>query len=157
MCSAGCHPLSDRACRPTRAAPNRKADVQRDAVSLAGLSSGYPSVQLGSSDGGLNVVPFPRASLVEGASSTFKAEVELWEYEDDGSGRWLSPVIEWPDPRPAGQDHRASGNGRNAAARPPALGIDRESIRVHQVQRVSVTTKSHSVKVKPSDRSAGGR
>jgi hypothetical protein len=113
----------------------------------------FASVQVGAVEeaSGLNVVLFPRASQVQSADRPFKASVQLWEYEDSGPGQWMNPVVELPPPLPPeGASElwdRSLANPEGSW--PPALRIEMEQLRFHEVQGVEVRTAARDVAVKP--------
>lgn len=112
----------------------------------------FPSVQVGNRDdaSGLNVVLFPRAARVESADVQFKASVQVWEYEDDGPGHWLSPVLELPPPPPPEGASELLDRllDQPKPDWPPTLRIEMEEIRVHEVRGVEVRTTSRDVEVR---------
>jgi hypothetical protein len=126
---------------------------------LAGYEGGpidgilYPSVQVGhpNRESGLNVVLFPLASRVEQADWEFKAEVQLWTYEEEGPGQRLEPALELPAPTlPNELDELVD----RVLSRPlsdwqPALRIELEHVCVHEVRGVQVQTTSHKLEVRP--------
>ena len=113
----------------------------------------YPSVQVERTDAesGRNVVLFPRASGVAGATEPFKAGVDLWAYEEDGPGRWLDPVISLPSPpapeTPGELFDRLVASPTLAPFGSPALALDFEQVKVHQIKSVVVETVARQTKL----------
>ena len=100
----------------------------------------FPSAQSRRPDeppAGDNVVLFRKACDVtdaDGSGST--ADVALWEYEEDGPGRWFSPSILFKDREVAWQGHRLVQ---------PALSLNRNSIVIHDICAVRYDSKPHRV------------
>ena len=80
----------------------------------------------------------------------FKASVQIWEYEDDGPGHWLSPVLELPPPPPPEGASELLDRllDQPKPDWPPTLRIEMEEIRVHEVRGVEVRTTSRDVEVR---------
>jgi hypothetical protein len=128
---------------------------------LAGYEGGpidgilYPSVQVGAPEEGtgLNVVLFPRAAKVEMADRPYKASVQLWEYQDDGPGMWLDPAVEFPPPPQEGSEELFDRVvGKSVPDWEPALRIVMDEMRIHEVQRVEVRTRTHKIRVRDAMR-----
>jgi hypothetical protein len=110
----------------------------------------YPSVQRPKDcvTAGFNVVLFPKASRVEGANGRPLGQAYLWEDEEDGPGRYLSPQIwEFNDKttnvaQPLGS-HLHLGEAANHW--PATLTLVRSEIEVHEVRGVEVATFSKPV------------
>ncbi|HGQ7767817.1 TPA: RES family NAD+ phosphorylase [Pseudomonas aeruginosa] len=100
----------------------------------------YPSAQgrrPGERVAGDNVVLFRKACEVtdaDGAQAT--ADIALWEYEEDGPGRWFNPSILFKERETPWHAHRSVH---------PALRIKRDSLVIHDISAVRYDTKPHSV------------
>lgn len=100
----------------------------------------YPSAQsrrLAEPPPGYNVVLFRKACDVtdaEGSEAT--ADIALWEYEDDGPGRWFRPSICF-------QDREALRNGYRPGHH--ALSLKKSSIVIHDICAVRYDSEPHPV------------
>ncbi|WP_213760014.1 RES family NAD+ phosphorylase [Citrobacter freundii] len=100
----------------------------------------YPSAQSRQPDeppAGDNVVLFRKAcdvTLSDGEGAT--AQVALWEYEEEGPGRWFRPSIHF-------MDRNASWHGHRAVH--PALSLRRDSIVIYDISAVRYYSKPHPV------------
>ncbi len=98
----------------------------------------YPSVQRsseGSSSTGENIVLFHKAATaVHADSDGATAEVELWEYEEEGPERYFRPRIMYLSDKPQAWfkplHHQAK----------PALQLIRDSLQIHRVQCIDIRT-----------------
>ncbi|MEN6078569.1 RES family NAD+ phosphorylase [Chromobacterium piscinae] len=87
---------------------------------------------------GDNIVLFRKACDVSDADSGgATAEIVLWEYEEDGPGRWFRPSILF-----VGRD--APWHGHRPVH--PALSLKRDSIVIHDICAVRYDSKPHLVK-----------
>lgn len=73
-------------------------------------------------------------TLSDGEGAT--AQVALWEYEEEGPGRWFRPSIHF-------MDRNASWHGHHAVH--PALSLRRDSIVIHDISAVRYYSKPHPV------------
>ncbi|WP_241388426.1 RES family NAD+ phosphorylase [Pseudomonas aeruginosa] len=102
----------------------------------------YPSAQTrrpGEPPAGDNVVLFRKACDVtdaDGIGTT--ADAALWEYEEDGPGRWFGPSILFKEREAIRYGHRSVH---------PALSIKRDSIVIHDICAVRYESKPHAVEV----------
>lgn len=100
----------------------------------------YPSAQgrrPGERASGDNVVLFRKACEVTDADgSQVTADIALWEYEEDGPGKWFSPSILFKERELPWYPHRSVH---------PALRMKRDSLVIHDITAVSYDTKPHSV------------
>lgn len=100
----------------------------------------YPSAQSRRPDEppvGDNIVLFRKACDVTSADSDgTTAEIALWEYEEEGPGRWFSPSIRFVDRDTSWHGHRPVH---------PALSLMRDSIVIHDISAVSYHSKAHPV------------
>jgi len=100
----------------------------------------YPSAQSRRPDeppAGDNIVLFRKACDVtdaDGGGPT--AEIALWEYEEDGPGRWFRPSILFVD-------RDAPLHGDRSVH--PALSLKRNSIVIHDIRAVRYESKPHPV------------
>lgn len=110
----------------------------------------FPSIQLGKRDDdepGHNVILFNKASGVYYTESTYKAEyASLWETVDDGE--YYSPQI-WAAKKRGEDQPRWWDDHRPVPRYEPALALDREDIRVHQVKWVDFDTDEKLVGYNP--------
>lgn len=86
---------------------------------------------------GDNIVLFRKAcdvSEADGGGAT--AEIALWEYEEDGPGRWFRPSILFVDRDAPWYGHRSVH---------PALSLKRDSIVIHDICAVRYDSKPHPV------------
>lgn len=100
----------------------------------------YPSAQgrrPGERVEGDNVVLFRKACEVSDADgSQATADIALWEYEEDGPGKWFSPSILFKEREIPWQAHRSVH---------PALRMKRDSLAIHDIIAVRYDTRPHSV------------
>lgn len=100
----------------------------------------YPSAQSRRADeptAGDNVVLFRKACDVNDSNGErATAEIALWEYEEEGPGRWFRPSIHFVDRDKSWHDHRALH---------PALSLVRDSIVIHDISAVRYDSKVHAV------------
>lgn len=100
----------------------------------------YPSAQSRRPDeppAGDNVVLFRKASDVTYSDSEgTTADIALWEYEEDGPGRWFRPSIHFVDREARWHGHRLVH---------PALSLIRDSIVIHEIAAVRYDSKPHPV------------
>ncbi|WP_169801504.1 RES family NAD+ phosphorylase [Hydrogenophaga palleronii] len=100
----------------------------------------YPSAQSRRPDEppvGDNVVLFRKACEVTSADgSDITAEIALWEYEEEGPGRWFRPSIHFVDRDAAWHGYRAVH---------PALSLMRDSIVIHEISAVRYYSTPHPV------------
>lgn len=100
----------------------------------------YPSAQgrrPGERVEGDNVVLFRKACEVSDADgSQATADIALWEYEEDGPGKWFSPSILFKEREIPWQARRSVH---------PALRMRRDSLAIHDIIAVRYDTRPHSV------------
>lgn len=100
----------------------------------------YPSAQgrrPGERVDGDNVVLFRKACDVNDADgSQATADIALWEYEEDGPGKWFNPSILFKEREIPWHAHRSVH---------PALRLKRDSLVIHDITAVRYDTKPHSV------------
>lgn len=100
----------------------------------------YPSAQArrpGERAEGDNVVLFRKAcEVIDADGSQATADISLWEYEEDGPGRWFSPSILFKEREVPWRENRSVH---------PALRLKRESLVIHDISAVRYDTKSDVV------------
>lgn len=97
---------------------------------------------------GFNVALFPRASRVKGTEGRQTNRASLWDWEDDGPGRYLAPEIA-PIPGPTPRDLSDCPPFKTHQSRwPITLELVLDSIKVHEVTGVQVTTTNRQVIVR---------
>lgn len=105
----------------------------------------YPSVQHRSDEHGetgKNVVLFHKAARTVGADSGFEtAYAELWEYEENGPGRYFRPTILYRPDKPQVIFRQKDFHPE------PALQLIRNSLKIHKVKFVDIDTDAEDVKV----------
>ncbi|NHR08534.1 RES family NAD+ phosphorylase [Chromobacterium haemolyticum] len=100
----------------------------------------YPSAQSRHPDelpAGDNIVLFRKAcdvSEAEGSHAT--AEVSLWEYEEDGPGKWFNPSILFMDQEAPRHEQRSMH---------PSLSLKKDSIVIHEICAVRYCSKPYPV------------
>jgi len=112
----------------------------------------YSSVQVRRTEAeqGVNVVLFHHASGVYGAGQPYRADVHLWEYEDEGPGMWLDPRIRLKDLAPLEALRWSVGQAEGEAGESgfkPSLRLDVHGLDVHEVRQVHIETYPSRVDV----------
>ncbi|RYY74590.1 MAG: RES domain-containing protein [Gammaproteobacteria bacterium] len=113
-------------------------------ISIDGII--YPSVQRGvqeSVDTGENVVLFYKAATTSNADSEEPTAVaQLWLYEEDGPGRDFCPAIRFLEVKSAPAWYQ-----KQDSHIAPTLSLLKDSIQIHEVKSVQVTSDVSSVDV----------
>jgi len=105
----------------------------------------YPSVQRNSDNHGLsgaNIVLFHKAATaIDADTGGATAEAELWEYEEDGPCQYFRPTIMYRRDKPQFVFRQPGFHPE------PALKLIRDSIQIHRVQSIDISTDATAVDV----------